>query len=143
MSITVTAWIVESTWPACVDGARRYAPPDADIVLLHISDPDVVRVARGAYAGLLGRGQPHRDPAAQVEDLAATAARELLDQAAARLARPCQQVQRRGRVEAEVITAATGAELLVLARDAGPGPRSLAPASRYVVDHAPCPVLLI
>ena len=42
------------------------------------------------------------------------------------------------------LVAAAG--LLVLARDgdrARLGPRSLGPASRFVVDHAPCPVLLV
>jgi len=41
---------------------------------------------------------------------------------------------------------AEGAELLVLARDGIPGhhgPHSLGPAGRFVVDHAPCPVLLV
>jgi len=44
------------------------------------------------------------------------------------------------------IAAAEGAGLLVLARDgdrARLGPRNLGPASRLVVDHAPCPVLLV
>ena len=44
------------------------------------------------------------------------------------------------------IAAAEGAGLLVLAHDgdrARLGPRSLGPASRLVVDHAPCPVLLV
>jgi len=41
---------------------------------------------------------------------------------------------------------AEGAELLVLARDGVPGhhgPHSLGPAGGFVVDHAPCPVLLV
>ncbi|MGF1424961.1 hypothetical protein [Kitasatospora sp. LaBMicrA B282] len=37
--------------------------------------------------------------------------------------------------------------LLILARDGDrahhPGPHSLGPAGRFVVDHAPCPVLLV
>jgi hypothetical protein len=42
--------------------------------------------------------------------------------------------------------AADGADLLILARDGDRtrlGPRSLSPATRFVVDHAPCPVLLV
>jgi hypothetical protein len=38
------------------------------------------------------------------------------------------------------------AGLLILARDGDPsrlGPRSLGPATRFVVDHAPCPILLV
>lgn len=146
MPVTVIAWIVEGTWPACVDAARKHTPPDTDIMLLHVTDPDVADVAHGAYAGLLGRGHPQRDPGAQVEDIASTAAQRLLDDAAARLKRACIRVERTGRVETEVIAAAGGAELLVVARDGDCnhlGPRSLGHASRYVVDHAPCPVLLV
>jgi nucleotide-binding universal stress UspA family protein len=144
--MTVIAWIVEPTWPACVDATRRHAPPDADIVLLHVTDPDVADVAHGAYAGLLGRGQPHRDPGIRVEGLAATTAQKLLEDAAARLGRRCETVERTGRAETEVIAAAEAAELLVLARDGDCrhlGPHSLAPASRHIIDHAPCPVLLV
>lgn len=144
--MTVLAWIVEATWPACVDATRRYAPTDADIVLLHVTDPDVADVAHGAYEGLLGRRHSHRDPGSQVEDLAHEAAQKLLGEAASRLARRCAQVERTGRVEREVVSAADGAELLVLARDGDLshlGPRSLGHATRFIVDHAPCPVLLV
>lgn len=69
-----------------------------------------------------------------------------LDAAAGRLGRPCNRLVRSGRIEREVTAAAEGAGLLVLARDgdrARLGPRSLGPASRFVVDHVPCPVLLV
>lgn len=49
-------------------------------------------------------------------------------------------------MEREVVAACTGAGLLVLARDGDHtrlGPRSLGPATRFVVDHAPCRVLLV
>ena len=55
-------------------------------------------------------------------------------------------MERTGRIETEVIAAAEGAELLVLARDGDCshlGPHSLSHASHYIVDHAPCPVLLV
>ncbi|MGA8456906.1 MAG: universal stress protein, partial [Streptosporangiaceae bacterium] len=71
---------------------------------------------------------------------------ELLEAAARALGRPCTTMERRGRVEREVVAAAEGADLLVLARDGDDtrlGPKSLGPASRFVVDHAPCPVLLV
>ena len=144
--MTVIAWIVEGTWPACVDAARAYAPDGGDIVLLHVSDRDIPGIAHGSYAGLLGRDRHGRDPGARVEDLGAAGAEGLLDAAAGRLGRPCTRLARSGRIEREVIAAAEGAGLLVLARDgdrARLGPRSLGPASRFVVDHAPCPVLLV
>ena len=144
--MTVIIWIVEGTWTACVDAAAALAPADAEIVLLHVSGGEAPAAARGAYAGLLGRGRPGRDPGRLVEELGAASARELLDAAAGRLSRPCAQVERRGRAEREVVAAAEGADLLILARDGDRtrlGPKSLGPASRFVVDHAPCPVLLV
>ncbi|MFF0302907.1 MULTISPECIES: universal stress protein [unclassified Streptomyces] len=144
--MAVVVWIVEGTWPACVDAARRHAPEDAEIVLLHVTGDDVADAAHGAFAGLLGRGHPERDPGTRVEHLAAASAETLLGAAAERLGRPCARTERTGRVEREVVAAADGAELLVLARDGDRsrlGPHSLGPASRFVVDHAPCPLLLV
>jgi len=144
--VTVITWIVEGTWPACIDAARRVAPADEDIVLLHVTDGGEPAAAHGAYVGLLGRGRPERDPGRRVAELGAASAREMLEAAAERLGRPCSTMERRGRVEREVVTAAEGASLLILARDGDDtrlGPKSLGPASRFVVDHAPCPVLLV
>lgn len=146
MGITVVAWVVEGTWAACVDAVRRHAPDDADVVLLHVSSPEAPGAARGAYAGLFGRGRRERDPGPRLDALASTYAHDLLQAAAERLGRPSTQVERAGRVEREVVAAAEGAGLLVLARDGDRsrlGPHSLGPASRFVVDHAPCPVLLV
>ncbi len=144
---SVIAWIVEGTWPACVDATRRIAPQDAEIVLLHVSGGDVPAAAHGAYVGLLGRGpRPDRDPGPRMAELGAASATELLEAAARALNRPCSTIERRGRVEREVVAAAEGADLLVLARDGDDtrlGPKSLGPASRFIVDHAPCPVLLV
>jgi hypothetical protein len=116
--ITVTvviAWIVEGTWPACVDAARAHAPGDADIALLHVTASEVSGVARGAYAGLLGRARPGRDPGTRLEHLATASAGQLLADAAGRLGRPCTRIQRTGRIEREVVAAAEGADLLILA----------------------------
>ncbi|MET7857859.1 universal stress protein [Streptomyces sp. NPDC005318] len=144
--MTVIAWIVEGTWPACIDAARTHTPEGADIVLLHVTGSEVPGAAHGAYAGLLGRARPERDPGTALEHLAAASADQLLTDAAERLGRPCTRSERTGRVEREVVAAAEGADLLILARDGDHthlGPRSLGPASRFIVDHAPCPVLLV
>jgi len=144
--VIVITWIVEGTWPACVDAARTLAPGDAEIVLLHVTGVEAPAAAHGAYAGLMGRRHPERDPGPRVAELGAASARELLEAAAGRLGRPCTTAIRRGRAEREVVAAAEGADLLILARDGDDtrlGPRSLGPASRFVVDHAPCPVLLV
>ncbi|MFF9322575.1 universal stress protein [Streptomyces sp. NPDC014735] len=142
----VIVWITEGTWPAGIDAARTHAPDDADIVLLHVTPADVPGAAHGAFAGLLGRGHGERDPGTQLEHLAAASADQLLAQAAQRLGRSCARIERTGRVEREVVAAAEGADLLVLARDGDRthlGPHSLGPASRFIVDHAPCTVLLV
>jgi nucleotide-binding universal stress UspA family protein len=144
--VTVIAWIVESSWPACVAAVRVYAPADADVVLLQVTGPEIPGTAHGAYAGLLGRSHPERDPGTALERLAAASAEQLLTAAATRLGRPCTRSERFGRVEREVVAAADGAELLILVRDGDRthlGPRSLGPESRFIVDHAPCPLLLV
>ena len=144
--MSVIVWIVEATWPACVDAARGHAAADTDIFLLHVTAQDVPDAAHHAYSGLLGRGHRERDPGTRLEQLAATSAQELLDAAAARLGRSCTRWQRAGRPEREVVAAADGAELLIIARDGDLthlGPKSLGPVSRFVVDHAPCPVLVV
>lgn len=146
MSTRVVAWIVEGSWPAVIDAVRAHAPADAEIVLLHVTDSGASEVAHGAYAGLLGRGHRDRDPGTRLEQLGATSAADLLDAAADRLARPCARDERAGRPEREVIAAADGAGMLILARDGDQsrlGPKSLGRAGRFVVDHAPCPVLLV
>jgi nucleotide-binding universal stress UspA family protein len=137
-------WITEGTWQACVDAVGALS--STEIVLLHVTSDDIPGAAHGAFAGLLGRGHPERDPGPRLEQLTTAAAEQLLDAAANRLSRPSTRRRRHGRVEREVVTAADGADLLVLARDGDRrrlGPRSLGPATRFVVDHAPCQVLLV
>ncbi|MEE1788273.1 universal stress protein [Streptomyces sp. SP17BM10] len=156
--MTTVVWLTEGTWPACVDAAREHSPPGADIVLLYVRDPEVRGAAQGSLVGLLGRGHPREDPVhppgegwgsdpgSRLEHLAAASGEHLVRAAAERLDLPCTAQVRTGRVGREVVTAAGSAGLLVLARDGDrtrPGPRSLGPATRYVVDHAPCPVLLV
>ncbi|TNM30992.1 universal stress protein [Streptomyces sedi] len=142
--MSAVVWLVEDTWPAAVDAARAHAPATGEVVLLHVTDPGPPAAAHGAYAGLLGRGDA--DPGDALEELAEGHAERLLQAAADRLGRPCRTARLAGRVEREVVRAAVGAELLVLARDGERdrlGPHSLGPAARFVVDHAPCPVLLV
>ena len=142
----VVIWITEGTWRASVDAALRLAPPGAPVTLLHVIPAELPEAAHGAYLGLFGRGRPDRDPGPRVAELAESSAAELLDAAARRLGRPCRRSERRGALEREVVSAAAGAALLIVARDGDRsrlGPRSLGKATRFVVDHAPCPVLLV
>jgi nucleotide-binding universal stress UspA family protein len=147
-SMRVLLWLVEGTWQGCVDAARPLLPAGAKVTLLHAAPGEVEEVAGGALAGLLGRGRPGpgRDPVGQISALSDRAAAELLEEAAARLGPPARRELRRGRVERLVVEAAQDADLLVVARDGDRhrlGPASLGPATRFVVDHAPCPVLLV
>lgn len=144
--MTVVIWVTEGTWTSCIDAARTLAPAQADVVLLHVTGEEIAAAAHGAFGALLGRGHAERDPGTRVEALAAGAGRELLAAAARRLGRNAATIERSGRVEREVVQAAEGAELLVVARDGDRsrlGPHSLGHATRFVVDHAPCPVLLV
>lgn len=136
-------WITESTWQACIDEASVALPHDAEVTLLHVASSDVEGVLAGGRAGLLGR-RPPRHPGPPPRTIAAEEAHTLLEAARERLGRPAQTVSRRGRVEREVLEACTDADLLVLARDREPrlGPHSLGPRARFVLDHAPCQVLL-
>jgi nucleotide-binding universal stress UspA family protein len=140
-------WIVEDTWEATVAEAAAFLPADAEVTLLHVAAGDVEAIAGGARHGLLGRRPP--GPPERREPLRAISEQEaerLLAEARRRLGRDARVQARRGRIEREVVAAAQDVDLLVLARDgdhARLGPRSLGPHARFVVDHAPCRVLLV
>jgi len=94
---------------------------------------------------LLGR-HPPPPPEHGIRAISDAAAQALLEDARERIGRPAETVARRGRVEREVVAAAQDADLLVLARDGDRkrlGPKTLGPPARFVVDHAPCRVLLV
>jgi nucleotide-binding universal stress UspA family protein len=124
--------------------AQRVLAADAEVTLLHVAPGDAEALAAGGPAGLLGRRPP--PPAGPpLRAISEAAAQALLDDAERALGRPARRASLRGRVEHEVVAAATGMDVLVLARDGArgqTGPRSLGHAARFVVDHAPCAVLL-
>jgi nucleotide-binding universal stress UspA family protein len=142
-------WIVEDTWEATVAEAAAFLPADADVTLLHVAPGDIETLAEGSREGLLGRARRHPPPPAPPEPLRAIsdeAAEALLAEARERLGRDARTERRRGRVEREVVAAAEAMDILVLARDGDRsrlGPHSLGPHARFVVDHAPCRVLLV
>jgi nucleotide-binding universal stress UspA family protein len=146
--VRIVVWVVEGTWEGCIDAAGPSIPAGAQVALLHITPSDVTGVAEASAAGLLGRAFPRRRPSRTLQDVADDVASELLAAAAARLGRQdAELLHRRGRLEREVIRAAAeNVDLLVVARDGDHsrlGPHSLGPATRFVVDHAPCAVLLV
>jgi nucleotide-binding universal stress UspA family protein len=147
--VRVLLWVIEGTWAGCVDAAAPALPADAEVTILHVAQSDVPEIAEGARAGLLGRSRPRREPGARMATVSQEAADDLLAKAAERLGRPAETLSKRGPKVARVIleTAAEGGyDLLVAARDGDRdhvGPGSLGYITRFVVDHAPCTVLLV
>jgi nucleotide-binding universal stress UspA family protein len=140
-------WIVEDTWEATVAEAAAFLPADTEVTLLHVAPGDVETLAEGSRHGLLGRRhRPPHEPPEPLRAISHEAAQALLVEARERFGREAGVERRRGRVEREVVAAAEGMDVLVLARDGDHsrlGPHSLGPAARFVVDHAPCRVLLV
>jgi nucleotide-binding universal stress UspA family protein len=146
--VRVVVWLVEGTWRGCVDAAARSLSPDAGVALLHVTPSDVSEVTEAATAGLLGRAFSRHRPARHLDEITDRAASEILAAAATRLGREdAELLHRRGRIEREVVGAvARDVDVLVVARDGDRsrlGPHSLGHATRFVVDHAPCSVLLV
>lgn len=142
----VLVWVAEDGWRAAVDAVSGIAPDDAELTLVHVHPTDLDEVAHGAFSGLFGRGRADPDPGDRLESIASQAESELLAAAVERAGRPVTQLQLRGRVEREVVAAAEGFDLLIVARDGDTsrlGPKSLGRHARFIVDHAPCPVLLV
>jgi nucleotide-binding universal stress UspA family protein len=137
----VLVWIAETGWEACVDAVKEL---DAtEITLIYGPSEETVEASRGALAGLLGR---HRRPdlEARLAGVVEEAGEALLDAARQRLGREVRTVVAAGNVEHAVTDAAREADLLVAARSSRHvGPKSIRHPARFVVDHAPCPLLLL
>ncbi len=135
----VVVWITEAGWEAAVDAVALLA--QAEVTLLHIAGA-ATEAPGGALSGLLGRRREAVE--ARLAGLDEQAGERLLDAAAQRLGRPAELSRRTGRPEREAVEAARGADVLIVSRATlEPGPRSLGHAARFVVDHAPCRVLLV
>jgi nucleotide-binding universal stress UspA family protein len=138
----VLAWIAPATWPAVVEAVRR-RPEGDDITLATVADR-FVALPVGAASGLMGRGR--RSSASDAEASTATAAQALLDQAVTALGRPCEAKVLSGATDRVVTAEADDADILILARDGDRsrlGPHSLGKAARFIIDHAPCTVVLL
>ena len=141
---SVYIWIGEGTWRATVDAALSLAPAGATFTLLHVTSPAAADAAHGAYRGMLGRAG--HDPGERLEALASASAADLIEAAARRLGRPCERREIHDQTERAVVAASATADLLIVARDGDRsrlGPKSLGKVTRFVVDHAACPVLLV
>jgi nucleotide-binding universal stress UspA family protein len=147
--VHVMLWLAEGTWEGCIDAAAPLIPEDARVSLLYVVPEDVLHAAGAAAEGLIGRwrSRPQTGPTEQMAAEAMASGEALVAATAELLGRAdVGRVIRRGRIEREVVQAAEAADLLVAARDGDRsrlGPHSLGPATRFVVDHAPCSVLLV
>lgn len=137
----VVIWITEATWERLVTQVGALLPAEAQIALLHVADGNAEEIVSAGPAGLLGRRAHRRGPPPR--SISAREAQLVLEAARQRLGRRAELLAARGHVEREVLAGAATADLLVVARDGPPGPRSLARHARFIVDHATCPVLLL
>ena len=133
----VLAWIEHATWPSVIAALTALTP--SEVTLIATLDEAQFAMAETGHR-LFGRaGHPHLTAAL-------TPAQQLLDRAAEQWGRPCRTEVLTGRPERAVVEALARADLLVLARDgdrSALGPHSLRRHTRFVVDHAPCQVLLV
>jgi nucleotide-binding universal stress UspA family protein len=149
IAMTVLVWVAEDTWETCVAAGADAARPEEDILLAHVTPAQLHGAAEGAFEALFGRRRYGRDPADLIDQLTDESARDLLAAAVDRLgtrAGPVATVDLHGRVEREIVHLAANARLLVCARGGDLhrlGPPSIGPATRFVLDHAPCDVLLV
>lgn len=143
----ITVWVTEGTWPDCVDAARDLIDDaDADVTLIHVSEEPRPGPRPGHGPGsLFGRG-PRKRHEEELHQLSEEAAQTMLDQARQRLGRDATVRLESGFPERVVTEAAGDADYLIVGRDGDRsrlGPNSLGKHTRFVIDHAPCRVLLI
>jgi hypothetical protein len=126
----VLAWITEGGWEAVIDAVAKLHA--SDVTLIHVDTVD-----------LPGRGRRHDEVVQRMHALAGEAALALLTDAEERLGRPTDKVAESGVAETIVYEHAHAHDVLVLARDGRhSGPHSIGHDQRWVIDHAPCAVLL-
>jgi nucleotide-binding universal stress UspA family protein len=133
--LKLLAWLTEAGWEACVDAAA--ALPATETTLLYVPSEEPAPPPLGRRRRL--------DREARWTAMSGAAADELLADAARRLGRPAATTAARGRPEDVVIAAAEDADVLILVRDGREltaGPHSIGKATRFILDHAPCTVML-
>lgn len=126
----VLAWITEGGWEAAIDAI---ATLDATAVtLVHVDTVD-----------LPGRGHRHSEVIERMHALAGEASQALLEDAEERLGRDTDKRAETGVAETIVYKLAQDHDVLVVARDGRHiGPHSIGHDQRWVIDHAPCTVIL-
>jgi nucleotide-binding universal stress UspA family protein len=128
---------------------RRLLPPDAVVELFHVIDEAPAWELGMQFARRPGHPRPP-DFDARVRDVEGRGSTVVLERALAALGQPAATVVGRGRPEQEIVARAREVSAALVVVAARPGdvrtpaaPHSLGHVSRFVVDHAPCPVLLV
>ncbi|WP_142112097.1 universal stress protein [Rarobacter incanus] len=133
------AFVAPGTWQAVIDEVR-VLPESASVTLIAAADEESVGPLGGS---LFGRGGRRRG----VErEAALSLAQDLVDEARDACPRDAAALVVTGAVGHAVVRELGDADLLILARDgdlSNLGPRSLGRHTRFIVDHAPCRVLLV
>ena len=130
--LKVLAWITEGGWESvCRDAWPAWIP--SEVTLIHVASFDVPgprgRATRRSWQGWArSRARPRRP----------------CSDAAERLGREnVWTVAEAGQAETIVMDALAGMDMLVVARDGRHrGPHSIGHEQRWVIDHAPCTVVL-
>lgn len=128
--VRVLAWITEGGWEAAIDAV---ATLDASsVTLVHVDTVDMP-----------GRGHRHQSVMERMHALAGEAALALLEDAEERLGYATTKRTESGVAETIVYELAQDHDVLVLARDGRHiGPHSIGHDQRWVIDHAPCTVIV-
>lgn len=126
----VLAWITEGGWEAAIDAVATLHA--SEVTLVHVDTVD-----------LPGRGFRHEQVMERMHALAGEAALALLEDAEERLGRTTDKRAESGAAETVVYELAQAHDVLVVARDGRHiGPHSIGHDQRWVIDHAPCAVLI-
>ncbi len=144
----------------CLDGTNCTEIRGALDALLHPGDRSVgllYVIDRGPHAemeskreGLLRPRQPSGRLRDQMQQAEASSARDIL-QEGLRYMPQAETLQREGRPEREIVLCAAEwrADLIIICArpplyaGSAIGPKSVGHVARFVLDHAPCPVLLL
>jgi len=128
---------------------RRWLPDDATTGIVHVIDDAASHQMELLAAHLPGHDRPQR-PRPGLREAERHGADALVDEAVAAFGRSAETAIIRGRPGHEIVATAAdrAADLIVVGARAADvrvaaGPHSLGHTARFVVDHAPCPVLLI
>ena len=141
----IVIWVREGTWPACVDAARDLVGSGPAEVTLVCVREEASGPPDPGFGSLIGRGR-RRKATEELAQLSRDAAETMLRRAQERLGFDATMRLESGFPERLVTAAADGADYLVLGRDGDRrrlGPNSIGKHTRFVIDHAPCRVLLI